>query len=248
MKLPKLFLKDKNLEGRIESFLNRTEKDLPANFSRGELVDKVCKYLDIMPYSLFYESSKTKVIEYVNSVESKVLRDISNRIRDFEKDMEKQGVRWEWLSDKYAEGHYKETKKEILGFVKRSLVIGYSKLVNYIPVKSANFFFNLNGDNNFPFSKWDLLGITSYLVVLAGEVAAVSLLAGYGWAFVASAAVTGIYHLMQFDHDINMDTVKEYVNYLKEYKQVSKKRLTVDVLRSEKYQISEILRENIKPR
>ncbi len=246
MKLPRLFLKDKNLEGRVESFLNRTEKDLPANFSKGELVDKICKYLDLRPYNLFYESSKTKVVEYVDSTEHKGSRDLGSRIRDFEKDMGKQNIKWEWLSHKYTENYYKETKKEIRSFIKRSFVVGYSKLVNYLPVKSANFFFKIS--DRYDSSRWDILGIVSYLAILAGEIAAVSLLTSYGLAFGVSVAVAGAYQLMQFDYDVNMDTVKEYINYLKEYKQVNKNRLSIDVLRSEKQQISEILRDEIKPR
>lgn len=253
MKLPKLFVKDKDLEAKIQDSLNKADGDAPGSINEEELTDKVCKYLG-MPLDIRYYDYRKRITAQVHDMNYrsyKHLKEIDRRIREFEKDLEISNVPLSWLSDDYSENSYKRAKAELRYFMVKSVVNSYSSVVNYLPSKAAKFFFSRGDLYMFP-SKWETFGVASYFAVLAGEAVAVSPL-GVGWAalFAGSALASGAFYILSsfdgFDKDYDKnEVIRKDLEFLGEYRKIRNKKRIIDELRQEKFQLTEFIKDYIR--
>lgn len=254
MRLPKLFVTDKNLEAKIQDSLNKSEDDAPGSINEEELTDKICRYLSI-PLDINYYGHRKRVVAQVHEMNYrnyKNLKEIERRIKEFEKDLEHNNVCLNWLSDDYSETAYKQAKAELRYLIAKLVVNPYSSIVNYLPAKSAKFFFKrVKESSEFP-SNWEILGAASYFAVLAGEAVAVSFL-GIGWAvlFAGSALASGAFHVLSSFDGFNKDydkgeVMRKDLEFLEEYKKIRKNKRVIGRLKEEKSQLMEFIKDYIR--
>lgn len=249
MEIPSSFRgKKRGTDEKLEDLLKRTEKDLPGGLNE-EMIDKVCKYLDVPSYSFFYRQERdqiTKEVEQFNNRDYRALRALNDRIDKFEKTLKKTDIEWKLLSDKYTREAYKKHGKKLAKIIARSPVIGYSTLINYLPAKVSGYLIE-KGESQaslFP-SGLQFLGAFSYLALMAGEIAAVGLTTKFGGVFFLSYFLTGFFHAI-WGSDYNWDNFEYYLGLIKDYKKIRKNQKLIDYLREEKEDIIHSIKDNIQ--
>ncbi len=248
MRLPKLFLKDKNLEEKVKEYsLEVKEGEIPGSFNEETMTDRVCKYA--ATYQLFFfQNYRKKIKDQVQSLNyknPKILAEMNDKMNQLEKELEKNGIEWDWISKYcYNDQTYKDAKKGITYFWIRAGMTYYSKVVNYLPTKAANFFIKKSDNNNIPPTRWELLGAASYITLLTGEAILFNMALGFWWLFVCSALITGVVHgLSEIDREYK--TMKEDKEFIKDYKKMMEKKVMVESFKDEKQQIVEFIKEHV---
>lgn len=248
MEIPSSFRgKKSESDKKLEELLTRTEKDLPGGLNE-ELTDKVCKYLDVSPYGLFYKREREMIaseVEMLNDRNFKALKELYDQIDQFEKVLEKSNIGWRLLSDEYTKEAYKQHAKEVAKIIARSPVIGYSALVNYFPVKVASYLIK-KGEiprSLFP-SGLEILGGVSYFTLMMGEVLAVSLTTKFGAPFFLSYLFSTFCHAL-WHMDYNWENFEYYRGLMQDYRKIRKNKKLVDSLRKEKDDIINTIKDHI---
>jgi len=196
MRLPRIFLKEKGLEEKVNQYTTKKFEYIPpGSFDEETLSRRVCKYFGT--YHIYYDVYQRKVkeqVHHLNQSEPKVLKSIVDQMDQFEKDLEAKQIPWDWVAnDYYSERLYRDSKRTVRNYRIKVGMIYYSKIVNYLPAKAAKFFFDKSDQAELAPTKYDIMGMASYLVVLAAETAVVHLLTGpYSFVFGGAALLTGI--------------------------------------------------------
>lgn len=248
MRWPKTFLKDKNLEKKVEEYSREViPSEIPGSFNETEMTSKICDYVGT--YQLMYfHTYRKKVAEQVHNLnyrKPKVLGEIKEKMNKLEAELEKYGLEWDHIAkDCYNERVYKESKKSIRNYWMKLGLIHYSRIVNYVPGKVANFFINKSPPNEAP-TWWDVLGTASYITLLTGETILFSMALGYWWAFMGSAMISGLVHAFS-DLKREREMVEQEKDFIKRYKKVQEKKEIIKALKEEKEQIASFIKEHIR--
>lgn len=248
MEIPDSFRgKKSGSDKKLEELLKRTEKDLPGGLNE-ELTDKVCKYLDVSPYGLFYEREREVIaseVEMLNDRNFKALKELYDQIGQFEKALEKSGIELRLLSDEYTKEAYKKHAKEAAKIIARSPIICYSALANYFPLKVAKYLIKKGGTQySLLPSGLEILGAVSYFTLAMCEVLAVSLTTKFGAPFFLSYLFSTFCHAL-WHYDYNWESFEYYRGLMQDYKRIRKNQKLVDSLRNEKDDIVNAIKDHI---
>jgi hypothetical protein len=248
MRWPKTFLKDKNLEKKVEEYSREViEDEMPGNFNEEEMTSKICEYVGTYQL-LYFHTYQNKIKEQVHDLnyrKPKILGEIKDSMNRLEAELEKYGLEWEHISkDSYNERTYKESKKSIRNYWMKIGFVYYSHVINYLPIKAAKFFIDKSPPELAP-TWWDIAGAASYLALLVGETILFNMALGYWWLFTSSAITTGI---IQGFSDMNRERemIESEKDFIKRYKKVQGKKEIIKSLKEEKHQIAEFIKERIK--
>lgn len=250
MKVPKSFLGRKNLDNKVKEFLNRTKRDLPGGLENESMTDKICRYLDISPYSIFYEKDRERIrdqVGYLNNKNYKALRTIDDEINKFEHTLKTCDIEWRLLSDEYTKTDYEANKKKVRDMFVSSPVLGYNVLVNYLPGKAANYFFE-KGKKEYELpSGWETLGVLSYMTILAGEAVVVGSVLGplVAGAFVLSALTAGVFKI-SVGEEYNLESFEYYLELVEDYNKIQENRALIESLKEEREMIVKLIKDYIK--
>jgi len=248
MRWPKTFLKDKNLEKKIEEYSQEVvENEMPGSYNEEEMTSKICDYVGTYQL-LYFNTYRKKVREQVHDLnyrKPKLLGEIKDKMNNLEEELKKYNLEWDCIAkDCYNEKVYQESKKSIRSYWMRIGFVHYSKIVNYLPIKAAKFFIDRSPPELVP-TWWDIIGGASYLTVLTGETILISMTLGYGWVFMISAMATGLVHGFS-DLEREREMIKQEKDFIKRYKKVEAKKELIKSLREEKENISSFIKENIR--
>jgi hypothetical protein len=248
MRWPKTFLKDKNLEKKVEEYSREVvENEMPGNFNEEEMTTKICEYVDTYQL-LYFHTYRNKVKEQVHDLnyrKPKILGEIKDSMDRLEAELEKYGLEWEHISkDSYNERTYKESKKSIRNYWMKIGFVYYGNVVNYLPIKAAKFFIEKSPPELAP-TWWDIAGAASYITLLVGETILFNMALGYWWLFTSSAITTGIIYSFS-DMEREREMIESEKDFIKRYKKVQEKKEIIKSLKEEKNQIAALIKERIK--
>ncbi len=248
MRWPKTFLKDKNLEKKVEEYSREVvENEMPGNFNEEEMTSKICEYVSTYQL-LYFHNYRSKIKEQVHNLnyrKPKVLGEIKDSMNKLEAELKKYNLEWEHIAkDCYNERVYKESKKSIRNYWMKIGLVYYSRIVNYIPGKVAKFFIDKSPPELAP-TWWDAIGITSYVALLVGETLLFNMALGYWWLFMGSAMATGMVHVFS-DMSREREMIEAEKDFIKRYEKVQGKKEIIKSLKEEKQHIAEFIKERIR--
>lgn len=247
MRWPKTFLKDKNLEKKVEEYSREVvEDEMPGNFNEEEMTNKICEYVDTQ--FLYFNSHRQRIKEQVHELnykKPKILKEIKDNMNRLEAELKKHDIGWDCIvKNCYNERTYKESKKSIRNYWIKLGMVYYSSVINYIPGKVAKFFINKSPIALAP-TRWDVIGAASYIALIIGETILFNMALGYWGLFLGSAILTGMPHAFS-DMSREREMVESEKEFIKKYEKIRGKEETIKSLKEEKKQIAEIIKEHIQ--